>query len=136
MPGYWLLKTEPSTYSFADLQRDRRTTWDGVSNPVAVRHLGAMRKGHQAFVYHTGDEKAIVGIARIAGAPYPDPKLGDPKRVVVDLEPVAPLRNPVALAAVKADRRFGDFVLVRVSRLSVMPVTPAQWKALLAMAGG
>jgi len=133
MANSWLLKTEPSTYSYADLVRDKRTTWDGVSNPVALKHLRTMRKGDQAFVYHTGSEKAIVGIARIAGDPRPDPKLGDPRLVVVELEPVRPLRKPVPLAAVKADRRFADFELVRISRLSVMPVPPDTWKALLAM---
>lgn len=133
MANSWLLKTEPSTYSFGDLLRDKRTTWDGVSNPVALRHLRTMRKGDQAFVYHTGAEKAIVGIARIASDPYPDPKLDDPRRVVVDLEPVRPLPKPVSLAAVKADRQFADFELVRISRLSVMSVAPDRWKALLAM---
>jgi predicted RNA-binding protein with PUA-like domain len=129
----WLLKTEPSTYSYADLARERRATWDGVSNPTALSHLRAMRKGDQAFVYHTGDEKAIVGIARVASDPYPDPKLSDPRRVVVDLEPVRALKSPVTLASVKADKRFADFALVRISRLSVMPVSPAQWEALLAL---
>jgi len=133
MANSWLLKTEPSTYSFDDLVRDKRTTWDGVSNPVALKNLRAMRKGDQAFVYHTGAEKAIVGIARIAGDPRPDPKLDDPRLVVVELEPVRGLRKPVSLAAVKADRRFADFALVRISRLSVMPVPPDTWKALLAM---
>jgi predicted RNA-binding protein with PUA-like domain len=134
MPNHWLLKTEPSTYSFADLQRDRKTTWDGVSNPVALKHLAAMKQGDEAFIYHTGKEKAIIGIARVTKSAYPDPKLSDPKQVVVDLEPVAKLANPVALKSVKADRRFMDFALVRLSRLSVMPVNDAQWKALLAMA--
>ena len=133
MANSWLLKTEPSTYSFDDLVRDKRTTWDGVSNPVALSHLRTMRKGDQAFVYHTGAEKAIVGLARIAGDPRPDPKLADPRLVVVDLEPVRALRRPVSLAAVKADRRFADFALVRISRLSVMPVSADFWKALLAM---
>lgn len=129
----WLLKTEPSTYAFADLVRDGRTTWDGVSNPVALGHLRAMKKGDEALVYHTGDEKAAVGIARVASDPYPDPKLKDPRLVVVDLEPVRALPRPVTLKAVKADPRFADFALVRISRLSVMPVTDAQWKALLAL---
>lgn len=136
MPDHWLLKTEPSTYSFADLQRDGRTTWDGVTNPVALRHLGSMRKGDEALIYHTGNEKAAVGIAEVVSNPYADPKAGDPKRVVVDLEPVRALSHPVSLAAVKADKRFSDFALVRISRLSVMPVNAAQWKALLAMAAG
>jgi predicted RNA-binding protein with PUA-like domain len=129
----WLLKTEPSTYAWADLVRERRATWDGVANPSALGHLRAMRKGDEAFIYHTGDEKAIVGIARVASDAYADPKLADPKRVVVDLEPVRALKHPVTLASVKADKRFADFALVRISRLSVMPVTPAQWEALLAL---
>lgn len=129
----WLLKTEPSTYSFADLVRDGRTTWDGVSNPAALGHIRAMKKGDEALVYHTGDEKAAVGIARVASDPYPDPKQKDPRLVVVDLEPVRALPRPVTLRAVKADPRFADFALVRISRLSVMPVTDAQWKALLAL---
>jgi predicted RNA-binding protein with PUA-like domain len=129
----WLLKTEPSTYAWADLVRERRATWDGVANPSALGHLRAMRKGDEAFVYHTGDEKAIMGIARVASDPYADPKLADPKRVVVDLEPVRALKHPVTLASVKADKRFADFALVRISRLSVMPVTSSQWEALLAL---
>ncbi len=132
---HWLLKTEPSTYSYHDLARDGRTTWDGVSNPVALRHLRAMKKGDQAFIYHTGKEKAIVGIARVTRAGYPDPRHGDSKLVVVDLEPVRAVARPVTLAEVKADRRFVDFALARMPRLSVMPVTPPQWKTLLSLAG-
>lgn len=129
----WLLKTEPSTYSFADLLREQCATWDGVKNPTALNHLRAMKNGDQALVYHTGDEKAIVGIARIVSNPYVDPKLGDPKRVVVDLAPVRALREPIALARIKADKRFAGFSLVRIPRLSVMPVAPEQWDALLSM---
>ena len=129
----WLLKTEPSTYSYADLVRDQATTWDGVKNPTALNHLRAMKNGDQVLFYHTGDEKAIVGVARIISNPYADPKLGDPKRVVVDLAPVRALKSPVTLARVKADPRFVAFALVRIPRLSVMPVTPDQWEALLAL---
>lgn len=132
---HWLLKTEPSKYAYQDLEREVRTTWDGVSNPVALRHLRAMKKGDQAFIYHTGDEKAIVGIARVVRAAYPDPRHGDAKLVVVDLEPVRRLPRAVTLAQVKADKRFVDFALARVPRLSVMPVTPVQWKLLLSLAG-
>ncbi len=135
MPNHWLLKTEPSTYSFADLQREGRARWDGVSNPVALRHLRTMHKGDQAFVYHTGKEKAIVGIARIVSDPYADPKHADPKLVVVDLEAVGSLSTPVTLAAIKADKQFAGFDLVRIPRLSVVPVSSAQWKALLALGG-
>jgi predicted RNA-binding protein with PUA-like domain len=136
MPNHWLLKTEPSTYSFADLLRDQRTRWDGVSNPVALGHLRAMRRGDDALIYHSGKEKAVVGLAKLAGDPYPDPKLSDPRRVVVDLVPVRPLPAPITLKAVKADRRFADFALVRISRLSVMPVSEAHWGALQEMAKG
>lgn len=129
----WLLKTEPGTYSFSDLTREGRTCWDGVSNPVALSHLRAMKKGDEAFFYHTGAEKAIVGVARIVSDPYPDPKLDDPRRVVVDIAPLRSLDHPVSLAAVKADSRFKDFALVRIGRLSVMPVSPERWQALLAM---
>ena len=136
MAGYWLLKTEPSSYSYQDLERDRKTTWDGVSNPVALRNLRGMEKGDQVFVYHTGDEKVIVGIARVTKSAYPDPRGDDPKLAVVDLEAVRPVKRAVTLAQVKADKRFVDFALARVPRLSVMPVTLPQWKALLEMAGG
>ncbi len=136
MANHWLLKTEPSTYSYQDLERERRTTWDGVSNPVALKNLRAMEKGDQVFIYHTGDEKAIVGIARVLKAAYPDPKRNDPKLVVVDLEPVRSIARAVTLAEVKGDKQFADFALTRIPRLSVMPVTPVQWKALLALAGG
>ena len=131
--SYWLLKTEPTTYAWADLARAGRAVWDGVKNPAALGHLRGMRPGDEVFIYHTGAEKAVVGVARVAAAAYPDPKAGDPRLVVVDLEPVRPLAAPVTLAAVKADRRFADFALVRVPRLSVMPVTAAQWDAILGM---
>ena len=136
MPAYWLLKTEPSTYSYQDMEREKRATWDGVSNPVALRNMRQMAKGDQAFIYHTGDAKAIVGIARVTKAAYPDPRVkGDDKLVVVDLEPVRAVKRAVTLKEVKADKRFADFALTRVPRLSVMPVSPVQWKELLGMAG-
>lgn len=131
--AYWLLKTEPSTYAWSDLARAGRAVWDGVKNPAALGHLRSMKPGDQAFVYHTSDEKAVVGIARVLSEAYPDPKAGDPKLVVVDLAPVKPLPAPVTLAAIKADRRFADFALVRVPRLSVMPVSAEQWKWILAL---
>ena len=134
--SYWLLKTEPGTYSFADLVREKTARWDGVSAPAALASLRAMHRGDDALIYHTGDEKAVVGVARIASEPYPDPAADDPRRVVVDISAVAPLATPVTLAAVKADPRFKDLGLVRIGRLSVMPVSPAQWKALLDMGGG
>ena len=132
MSRHWVLKTEPSEYGFPDLVRDRRTRWEGVSNPVALKHLRSMQEGDDALIYHTGNEKAVVGLARVASAPYPDPK--DAKLVVVDVEPVKPLRRPVTLAQIKAEPAFADLGLVRVPRLSVVPVEPAQWKRLLGMA--
>lgn len=133
MSRHWVLKTEPSEYGFPDLVRDRRTRWEGVSNPVALKHLRAMQEGDDALIYHTGKEKALVGLARVVGAPYPDP--GNPKLVVVDVAPVEPLPRAVTLAEIKAEPAFADLGLVRVPRLSVVPVEPAQWRRMLAMAG-
>ena len=133
MARYWVLKTEPSEYGYSDLVREGRTRWEGVSNPVALKHLRSMQEGDDALIYHTGSEKAVVGVARIASAPYPDPK--DPKLVVVDVEPVKPLPNTVPLAAIRAEPAFAELGLVRIPRLSVVPVDSAQWKRLLAMAG-
>ncbi len=136
MPNHWLLKTEPSTYSYADLEREKKAVWDGVSNPLALKHLRAMKKGDVAFIYHTGDEKQIVGIAEITSDPYPDPKEKDPKLVVVDLKPREWLKRPVTLSEVKALKEFRDFELVRMGRLSVMPVSEARWKKLVGMGAG
>lgn len=132
----YLVKTEPSTYSFADLRRDRRTVWDGVSNPVALRHMAAIRKGDTVVVYHTGDEKSAVGLAVAASDAYPDPKLKDPKRLVIDLAAGEPLAEPVALAQVKADAVLKTTELARLPRLSVMPFSEAQFQRLLALAKG
>jgi predicted RNA-binding protein with PUA-like domain len=131
----WLVKEEPANYSFDDLLRDGSTVWSGVRNPVAQKHLQSMRKGDRIFFYHTGDVKAIVGIAKAGGAPYPDPADKSGKMYAIDVEPVRKLKSPVTLAAVKADRAFATFPLVRISRLSVMPVTDDEWKRLEAMAG-
>ncbi|MBM2839621.1 MAG: hypothetical protein HW412_149 [Bacteroidetes bacterium] len=131
--GYWLLKTEPSTYSYADLEQAKSARWDGVTNNLALKHIRSMEKGDLAFIYHTGDEKSIVGVAEIISAPYPDPKANDPKIVVIDLKPRERLKNPVQLSAIKARKEFADFALVRIGRLSVMPVSASQWKMLLAM---
>ena len=128
----WLVKTEPSTYSFADLQKEGKTVWDGVTNPVALKHLKSMAVGDEVFVYHTGDEKRIVGIAKVVKAAYPDPKAPDSKLSVVDLAAVRPLARPVTLAEVKADPRFKDWELVRIGRLSIMPVGAERWKWILA----
>jgi len=135
MPGNWILKSEPSGYSFADLERDGRTVWDGIRNAQALIHIRSMKKGDRALFYHTGSEKAIVGLARIESDPYPDPTAKDDKLVVVDLAPEQPLQRPVTLAEIKADPAFATLGLVRHSRLSVVPVPPDQWKRLL-KAGG
>ena len=133
--NYWLLKTEPDVYSFADLVRDGATRWDGVSNNAALKHMRGMQPGDAALIYHTGDERRAVGLAEIASAPYADPQAGDPKLVVVDVRALLALPQPVTLAAVKADPFFVGFPLVREPRLSVLPVSAEQWRRLLVMAG-
>lgn len=133
--AYWLVKTEPSEYQYADLERAGHDVWDGVTNPTALKHLRAMQPGDQAFVYHTGNERAIVGICEVVGAPRPDPAAGDPRIVVVDVRPVVRLPRPVPLAEIKARPECQDWELVRIARLSVMPVPPAIWRAVLALAG-
>ena len=135
MPGYWILKSEPSAYSYADLERDGRTVWDGIRNAQALIHLRTMKKGDRALFYHTGDEKAIVGLAQIASDAYPDPTASDAKLVVIDLIPERALKRAVSLAEIKGDPAFADLGLVRHSRLSVVPVPPEQWKRLLAAGG-
>jgi len=132
----FLVKTEPSTYSFSDLERDKRTVWDGVSNPVALKHLATIRKGDSVIVYHTGDEKQAVGIAVAASDAYPDPKFKDPKRPVVDLAADRALPEPVTLAQVKADVVLKGTELARLPRLSVMPFSEAHFRRLLKLAGG
>jgi predicted RNA-binding protein with PUA-like domain len=131
----FLVKTEPSTYSFADLQREKRAVWDGVSNPVACRNLATIRKGDTVVVYHTGDEKQAVGLAVAVSDAYPDPKLKNPKRPVVDLTPERPLKQPVTLAQAKADATLKETPLARQPRLSVMPLSEAEFKRLMKLAG-
>ena len=131
----WLFKEEPSNYSYDDLVKDGRTSWTGVRNPVAQRNLRSVKKGDSIFFYHTGKEKAVVGIARAAGAAYPDPKDKDGKLYAVDVEPVKKLKNPVTLAAIKGDKAFATFILTRMPRLSVMPVNDDEWARILKMAG-
>lgn len=129
----WLVKEEPEHYGYAQLERDRKTVWAGVRNPLAQKHLRAIRKGDPIFYYHTGKEKAVVGIAKAVSDAYPDPADASGKLHVVDIAPVSRLPTPVTLAAVKADRAFGSFPLVRMSRLSVMPVTDAEWRRIVGM---
>jgi predicted RNA-binding protein with PUA-like domain len=130
----FLVKEEPENYSFDQFKADGGTTWEGVRNPVAQRNLRSIGKGALVFYYHTGKEKAVVGIARAAGDAYPDPRDKTGKAHVVDLKPVKRLKHPVTLAAIKADKRFADFALTRIPRLSVMPVTEQQWEWILKMA--
>jgi predicted RNA-binding protein with PUA-like domain len=131
MPRYWILKTEPSTYSFDDLERAKTTVWDGIKNNLALKHLREMAPGDEVLIYHTGDEKTVVGRATVTAGAYPDPKRKDPKLVVVDLRATGRLARPVTLAAIKADQAFRDLALVRMGRLSVVPATREQWKRLL-----
>jgi len=132
----WLFKTEPSAYSFARLEADGRTVWDGVKNALALRHLAAVATGDEVLVYHTGDEKAAVGIARVARGAYPDPKQKNAKLVVVDLEAERALQRPVTLAEMRGNAKLAGFDLLRLPRLSVMPVSAAQWTEILRMARG
>ena len=132
----WLFKEEPSHYSFDDLMNDRKTVWSGVRNPLAQKHLHAVRKGDRIFYYHTGDEKAIVGVAKALTDGYPDPDDANGKAAVVDVAPVEKLARPVTLAEIKADASFRSFPLVRMSRLSVMPVTDDEWRRIEKMSGG
>ncbi len=135
MAGRWIVKTEPTTYSYQDLEREKRTVWDGVKNNLALRHIRAMAKGDRVMVYHSGKEKAVVGLAEIVKGPYPDPGSKDPKLVVVDLAAKGAILKPVTLADIKADKAFKDLALVRMPRLSVMPVDAKLWNKLLAMGG-
>jgi predicted RNA-binding protein with PUA-like domain len=132
----WLVKEEPSNYNFAQFLADGSTVWSGVKNPLAQRNLRGMKKGDRVFYYHTGNEKAIVGTAKVTTVAYPDPKDTSGKLVVVELAADKKLKRPVTLAEIKASGRFADFLLVRLPRLSVMPVTDDQWDAIEAMARG
>ena len=134
MAGRWLLKTEPGSYSYAQLERDGRTVWDGVKNALALKHLAAMAKGDEVLVYHTGDEKAVIGLARVVRGAYPDPKAGDPRMTVVDLEPARALPRPVTLSELRANGKLAGFALLRLPRLSVMPVSAAHWAEILRVA--
>ena len=130
----WLFKEEPSHYGFDDFVKDETAVWSGVRNPVAQRHLHAVRKGDRIFYYHTGDEKAIVGVAKATSNAYPDPDDSSGKAAVVDVAPVRRLKRPVTLKEIKADAAFKNFPLVRISRLSVMPVSDAEWDRIERMA--
>jgi predicted RNA-binding protein with PUA-like domain len=126
----WLVKEEPEHYSYDALVRDGKTVWAGVRNPLAQKHLRSIRKGDRIFYYHTGKEKAVVAVAKAASDAYDDPKDDDRKLAVVDVVPERKLARPVTLKEIKADAAFASFPLVRMSRLSVMPVTDAEWKRI------
>lgn len=132
--SHWILKTEPTAYSYDRLEKDKTAVWDGVANPVALKNLKAMERGDDLMIYHTGSEKAVIGTASVTRTAYPDPKAKDPSLVVIELKVGTRLARPVTLAEIKADRTFAEMGLVRQGRLSVVPATPAQWKRLLAMA--
>ena len=132
--AHWLFKEEPSHYSFADLLRDKWTVWDGVENHLALSHLRKVRRGDMAFFYHTGSEKAVVGVMEVLKDAYADPTQENPRLVVVDVKPTRQLERPVTLAEIRANPKFVDLALVRITRLSVMPVTVSQWEEIVAMA--
>ncbi|MBM3905926.1 MAG: EVE domain-containing protein [Thaumarchaeota archaeon] len=131
MMNYWLCKQEPSTYNMDLLQKEKTTTWDGVHNNLAIKHINSMKKGDQAFFYHSGDEKQIVGIMEIISNPYPNPKEKNPRFVVVDVKFKKRLENPVTLAQIKTNPKFKDWELLRISRLSTMPVPTQIWSEIL-----
>lgn len=129
--NFWLVKQEPTTYSYDMLEKDKKTIWDGIHNNLALKHIRSMKKGEMAFFYHTGDEKQVVGIIEITTNPYPNPKEDDERFVVVDVKPVLRLRRPVKLDEIKKDNKFKDWELLRISRLSVMPVPKNLWDEII-----
>ena len=132
--NYWLMKTEPGTYSWEDLARDKKATWDGVRNFQARNNLKAMKKGDLVFIYHSGDDKAVIGIAHITKEQFADP--ADKDWIVVDIAPDKKLKNPVTLAQIKSDKRLSTMVLVRVSRLSVQPVKKEEFDIVVGLSEG
>jgi predicted RNA-binding protein with PUA-like domain len=130
-----MFKTEPSAYSLQQLQKEKRTVWDGVKNNLALKHLSGIKKGDEIMIYHSGEEKAAVGIARALSAAYPDPRKKEPKLLVVEIEAVKPLSRPVTLSEMRSNAKLGKFDLLRLPRLSVMPVSDEQWKIIEGMAG-
>lgn len=131
----WLVKSEPNTYSFEDLQRDGRTVWDGVRNNAAALHLKAMKAGDEVLFYHSQEGLAVVGVARVSREAFPDATDPSGRFVAVELEPVRPLARPVTLAEMKANPALSEMAMLRQSRLSVSPVRPEEWRAILGMAG-
>ena len=133
--NYWLVKSEPSTYGWEQLVKDKKTTWDGVRNYAARTHLRSMKKGDEVFFYHSNEGMEIVGIARVDKEAYQDPTTEDTNWVAVDLKPYKKLKKPVSLSQVKADKHLKDMPLVRIGRLSVQPVTEKEWKIIMELAG-
>ena len=134
--SFWLLKTEPTCYSWSDLVKDKKATWDGVANPVALKNIRSMKKGDLVLIYHTGTEKQVVGIAEIISAPYSDPKEKDEKLTVIDLKPKHALKQPVTLSTFKSDKAFEGWDLLRIGRLSVVPVPEKMWKRIEVSSSG
>ncbi|MBD2360009.1 EVE domain-containing protein [Anabaena minutissima FACHB-250] len=132
--AYWLLKTEPDNYSYFDLERDGSTVWDGVNNALALKHIRTMQSGDLAFIYHTGKERQIMGVAEITSQPYPDPALDDLKRVVVDVRSLQRVSQSVTLSQIKQIEKFAEFDLLRLPRLSVVPIPDIYWQYLLELA--
>ena len=133
--AYWLLKTEPTVYSYSDLERDKKTVWDGVTSPGGLFQIKQVKKGDTAFIYHTGDEKQIVGIAEITSDPYVDPKANNPRLYVFEIKPKKRLKIPATLEQIKADKRFKGSRMVNEPRLSVQPMPEELWDAILTMSG-
>ncbi len=132
--AYWLLKTEPQDYSYTDLEKAGRAVWDGVKNALALKYLRTMQPQDQALIYHTGKERAVVGVAQILTHPYPDPAGRDLKLVVVEIQAMRSLLSPVTLAQIKQTEDLKDFELIRLPRLSVVPVTEQYWQRILQLA--
>ena len=129
--AYWLIKSEPASYSWKQLQADKSTTWDGVRNFAARNHLKAMKKGDEVFFYHSNEGMEIVGIAKVAKEFYQDPSSDDKNWVVVDFKPYKKLKHPVSLAVIKKDKRLENMALVRIGRLSVQPVSEEEWQIIM-----
>ncbi len=136
MPKHWLLKSEPDDYSFEDLEREGRATWDGVKNNLALKYIRQVESGDEAFFYHTGKQRAVVGIARIETEAYDDPNAKDGRLMVFDVRAGRRLTRPVTLESLKSSKEFGDWELVRMPRLSVMPVPNEIWSRIIAMSRG
>ncbi|HEX5411878.1 MAG TPA: EVE domain-containing protein [Terriglobia bacterium] len=136
MTSKWLFKSDPKHYSYQDLARDKRTVWDGISNNLALKNLRNVRRGDEVMIYHTGAERAVKGLAKVLSDPYPDPQTKDARLAVVDIAPLGTVPRPIGLDEIKKRPELEDFDLVRLPRLSVMPVSEKQWEAILALAKG